>query len=368
MASQATPATAAPESTRVGLIDCDVHNAVPSDAALRPYLSAKWRSYAELVGSRTYSPYLKGYRYPKVSPAGGSRVDSWPPSGQIPGSDLSFMREQLLDLYGIDCAILNCLYRAAEQRNEEYGAALARAVNEWQVEHWLDQDSRLRASITVAFETPDLAAKEIERAAEHRGFVQVLLFPRTKEPLGRRRYWPLFEAAERCELPIGIHFASTTGSPITSGGWPSYYIEDHSVMSMAFQAQVTSIIMEGVFDRFPKLRVALVEGGFAWVPPLMWRLDDLYHRMREEVPHLQRLPSDYFRDHVKITTQPMEEPENPRHLLDLIQQVGEETLMFSTDYPHWDFDNPHRAFQVKLPKNLRELITRENALSFYGIR
>lgn len=352
--------------SRTALIDCDVHNAVPSDAALFPYLPARWRTHVERVGARTYSPYAKGFPYPKVSPGGGSRLDAWPPSGALPGSDLQFMREQLLDPHGIEIAVLNCLYRAAEQRNEEFGAALARAVNEWQVEHWLEPEPRLRASITVTYESPDLAAAEIDRAARHPGFAQVLLFPRTLAPLGKRRYWPLYEAAVRQNLPIGIHFASTTAAPTTAGGWPSYYIEDHTVMSMAFQAQITSLIMEGVFDRFPGLRVALVEGGFAWLPPLMWRLDALFHRMRDEVPHLTRLPSEYVRDHVRLTTQPVEEPERPRDILGLIEEIGPEMLMFSTDYPHWDFDNPDRAFQVRLPDELRDRIMRENARDFYA--
>ncbi|WP_205347016.1 amidohydrolase family protein [Pseudonocardia broussonetiae] len=149
-----------------GLIDCDVHNAVPSDAALLPYLPARWRRHLELVGSRTYSPFAKGYAYPKAARF-ASRHDAWPPSGGPPGSDLEFMRAQLLDAYGVDVAVLNCLYRASEQRYDAYGAALAAAVHDWQVEHWLERDPRLRASITVPFESPDLAAAEIDRAAAH---------------------------------------------------------------------------------------------------------------------------------------------------------------------------------------------------------
>lgn len=366
MAQSATPPRVT--ASRTGpLVDCDVHNAVPSAEALLPYLPARWRAHLETFGSRTHSPYAEGYVYPKVSPGGGARLDAWPPSGGPPGSDLEFMAEQLLDRYGVTHAILNCLYRAAEQRNEEYGAALTRAVNDWQVEHWLERDPRLRASITVPFEAPDLAAEEIERAAEHPGFVQVLLFPRTREPLGRRRYWPIYESATRHGLPVGIHFASTTALPVTAAGWPSYYIEDHAVMSMAFQAQVTSLVMEGIFERFPRLQVALIEGGFAWLPPLMWRLDALYHRLYAEVPHVRRLPSEYISDHIRLTTQPMEEPDHPSQLLQLIEQLGEDMLMFSTDYPHWDFDNPERAFQLRLPQELQPKIMHRNARVFYGL-
>lgn len=347
-----------------GLIDCDVHNAVSSDAALLPYLPARWRRHLELVGSRTFSPFTKGYAYPKAARF-ASRRDAWPPSGGLPGSDLDFMRAQLLDAYGVEHAVLNCLYRAPEQRNDAFGAALAAAVNDWQVEHWLERDSRLRASVTVPFESPDLAAAEIDRAAAHRGFVQVLLYPRTMAPLGKRRYWPIYEAACRAGLPVGIHAASTTPGPTTASGWPSYYIEDHTGLAVAFQAQVTSLIFEGVFDRFPALRVVLMEGGFAWVPALMARLDALHHRLRDEVPDLEHPPSHYLRHRIRITTQPMEEPERPGDLVPLLREIGQDVLMFSTDYPHWDFDDPHRAFRTRVPADLQQWIMCDNARAQY---
>lgn len=321
----------------------------------------------ELVGHRGYHPLQKGFAYPKVSPGGGARVDAWPPSGAVPGSDLDFMREQLLDPYGAELAILSCLYRAAEQLNDEYAAALSSAVNDWQAEEWLARDSRLRASIVVPYEAAELAAAEIDRAAATPGFIQVLLFPRSREPLGRRRYWPIYQAAERNGLPIGIHFAGIAGNPATSSGWPSYYIEDHTSMSQAFQAQLISLIFEGVFERFPDLRVVLMEGGFGWLPSLLWRMDSLAERLGEEVPQLTWRPSEYVRRHIKLTTQPMEEPEVPRHLLDVIEQVGEDMLMFSTDYPHWDFDDPERAFQVRLPDQLKRKILHDNAAAFYKL-
>src|SRR5439155_776178 len=77
---------------------------------------------------------------------------------------------------------------------------------------------------------------------------------------------------------------------------------------------------EGVFERFPTLKVVFIEGGFGWVPPLAWRLDAAWKKLKEEVPHLKRLPSEYIREHIWLTTQPMEEPQNPRHFVELLEQ------------------------------------------------
>ncbi len=355
--------------TRAGFIDCDIHNTVPSMDALEPYLSERWRKHVKAFGMRQHHGFAAGIPYPKVSPGGGARVDSWPPSGLPPGADLDFMREQHLDVLDLEVGILNCLYpKVGEQLDEELGAALARATNDWQIAEWLEKEPRLRASIVVPYENAELSAAEIDRVAGHPGFVQVVLLPRTSEPLGKRRYWPIYEAAERHGLPIGIHFAGLGGNPITSSGWPSYYIEDHTVMSMAFQSQVISLVCEGVFERFPGLRVVLMEGGFAWIPSLMWRLDKHWRRLRQEVPHLERPPSEYIREHMKATTQPMEEPPDPAHLLQVMEHLGsDEMLMFATDYPHWDYDAPDRAFPVRLPDDAKRKIFSENARALYAL-
>ena len=132
----------------------------------------------------------------------------------------------------------------------------------------------------VPYEAPELAVEEIERRGDHPGFVQVMLGIRTSEPIGRRKYWPIYEAADAHGLPIGMHFGGQGGTPITGAGWPSFYLEDHAGMSTAFQAQVISLISEGVFERFPKLKIVLIEGGFAWLPPLAWRLDAAWRKLQ----------------------------------------------------------------------------------------
>jgi predicted TIM-barrel fold metal-dependent hydrolase len=349
--------------TRLAVIDCDIHNATPSNKTLLKYLPERWRPHFEMFGMRGHA----GAYYPRAN-LNAARTDSWPPSGLPPGSDLDFLRAQLLDEWQMDYGILNPLLGAGGALNAEYGAALSRAINEWQVEEWLDPEPRLRASIIVPYEDGDLAAAEIDRAARDRRFVQALLVVRTAEPLGRRKYWKMFEAACRNDVPVGIHFGGSGGSPITGVGFPSFYIEDHAGMPQSFEYQVTSLVYEGVFDAFPDLKIILIEGGFSWLPALMWRLDNTYRKLRAELPHLKRLPSEYVRDHFWITTQPMEETAKPRQFGELLQQLDmNDRLMFATDYPHWDFDAPDEALPANLDLDLRRAILAENARKLYQL-
>lgn len=347
----------------VPIIDCDIHVLPASPQTLRTYLPESWRHHYELFGSR--GPM--GIAYPRAS-RHAARADSWPPRGGPPGSDLDFLRIQLLDTWGISFGILNPLLGAGTQRNLDFGAAMASAINEWQIAEWLEPEPRLRGSLSVAYEDGELAAREIDRRGRDRRFAQILLSIRTAEPLGRRKYWPLYEAAVRNELPIGIHVGGASGGPPSGAGFHSFYFEDHTGWPMAYQSQLISMISEGVFERFPDLRIVLIEGGFAWLPPLMWRLDDAYRRLGIEAAPLRRHPSEYIREHCWVTTQPMEEPPEPAQFLRLLALMGmDHRLMFATDYPHWDFDAPDTAIPVRLePKREAELMA-GNASRLYRL-
>ncbi len=346
-----------------GVIDCDVHNVVPSIEALFPYLSDHWRDYVVERGVTGLEPNY----YPAGAPL-SARPGSEPPSGGPPGSDLGVLRRQLLDPWGVRYAILNCLYGVQLIHNEDWAAAMARAVNDWQIAEWLEEEPRLKASVVVASRNPELAAEEIERLADHPGFVQVLLLARTEMPLGKRHYWPIYEAAERHGLVVGVHAGGSPGNPITPVGWPSYYVEDYVSLAQAFQSQLVSLVSEGVFAKFPGLKVALIEGGFTWLPSLMWRLDKNWKGLRGEVPWVDRLPSEIVREHVRLTVQPLDEPPDPAHLLQTVEQIGsEEMLLFSSDYPHWHFNDEEEALPAALPAGLRDKILAENARRFYGL-
>ena len=109
---------------------------------------------------------------------------------------------------------------------------------------------------------------------------------------------------------------------------------------------------------FPILRVVFIESGFGWLPSLSWRLDTHWKKLKSENPALKRLPSEYIREHIWVTTQPMEEPERPHQLLDILEWIGWDRVLYSSDYPHWDFDDPSRC----LPAGVTAGATRQAVL------
>jgi uncharacterized protein len=244
-------------------------------------------------------------------------------------------------------------------------AAFAKAVNDWVAREWLDRDKRLRASIIVPMQNTDYAVAEIERCAPDKRFVQVLVLAMGEAPLGRREYWPIYEAAERNGLPIGIHAGSSYRHAVTSLGWPSWYVEDYCANAQGFQAQVASLVCEGVFVKYPKLKVVLIESGVTWLPAFLWRLSKFWRGVRAEVPWVDRSPSQIVRDHVRLTIQPFDGPDDPRAVAQLIDHLqSDDMLLFSSDFPHWQFDGDH-IMPAGIPEKLHGKILRDNALATY---
>jgi len=348
---------------RNGVIDCDIHNTIPTIQALFPYLSDHWREYISQSAFR--GPGDTAY------PSGARtsvRPDATAGDGRPPGSDLALLREQVLDPWGVDIGILTCAYAVESIHNPDTAAALASALNDWQIAEWLEKEPRLRASIVVPSQQPEMAAREIDRVGAHPGFVQVFLPVCSPMLYGNRHYYPLFEAVVRHDLAIGLHFGGAPGNPPTGAGWPSYYAEEYVGMAQVFQSQILNLIVEGAFDRFPTLRVACIEGGFTWVPALMWRLDKEWKGLQREVPWNKHLPSEYIRRHMRFTLQPLDAPPDPAQMREVFAQLGSEDLiMFATDYPHWHFDTPAEAFPAGLPAALERKILAENARAFYKL-
>lgn len=340
-------------------IDCDLHPAVPGVEALLPYMEDHWR---ETVVQRGVHE-LDSISYPNNAPL-TARPDWRPETGKA-GADLAQMQDQALAPFGTQLAICNCLYGVQLLFSEDMAAAYARALNDWIAAEWLDKDPRLRASIVVPPQSAELAVEEIERCAADRRFVQVLLLVMGETMLGRRHHWPIYEAAQRHGLPVGIHAGSGYRHPVTPVGWPSYYTEDYAMQAVAFQSQLASLIAEGVFAKFPDLKVVLLESGFTWLPPFLWRLRKYWRGLTMEIPWVDRSPAEIVRDSVRFSLQPFDAPDDPDTVLQVLEHMGsDDLLLFSTDYPHWQFDGD-RVLPDGLPEDLVRKILVETPLETY---
>jgi predicted TIM-barrel fold metal-dependent hydrolase len=341
----------------LGPIDCDIHIDIPSVEALFPFLAEHWRAYINETS-------FKGPIDTSYPP--GAETSARPDLRAAP-IGLDVVREQVLDPNQTAIGILTCAYAVDSVRNPFAAAALASAVNDWQETHWLSQEPRLRGSIVVPIQDPALAAEEIDRVGDRPGFVQVLLPVHAEALYGNRRYYPVYEAALRHDLAIGIHFGGNPGSPPSAVGWPSYYIEEYVGMSHIFQSQVISLVTEGAFDRYPALRVALLESGVTWLPSLLWRLDKEWKGLRKEVPWVRRLPSEYVQEHFRLTSQPIDLPADSDMRQVMLDQLNAaEKLMFASDFPHDHAPDAH-AFLAQLPASSARRIMRDNAAAFYRL-
>ena len=341
-------------------IDCDVHPTVPTMAALMPYLDEMWR---EIVRRRGIDE-LNTIAYPSNSPL-TAREDWRDGRGQF-ATTAERLSAEALDPFGTELAICNCLYGVQAAFSEDLGAAMARALNDWIVHEWLNRDGRLRASIVVPQQNAELAVAEIERCAVDRRFVQVMLLVSGELPLGRRQNWPIYAAAERHHLAVGIHAGSSYRHPNTPVGWSSYLSEDYISQAGAFQTQLTSLITEGVFAKFPGVTFVLMESGVTWLPGYLWRLTKFWKGLRSEVPWVADPPASIVRERVRLTLQPFDGPAEPAAITRIIEHLGSnEVLLFSTDYPHWQFEGT-AAVPAGLDPELARNIMRDNPLRTYA--
>ena len=290
------------------MIDCDVHNDWATTDDLLPYLNQTFREYmlrGELPGPHGVFP--KGQRR-WFHPEGFVRRDICASSPDHPGSDYENMREKLLDLYDYDYAIL---------------------------------------------------------LGEHPRIVQVLVSSGSQRPYGDPFYHPIWEAAAEYDLVIAAHLGGQGGvnAHSISNGPTTFFWETYALLCETAMTHVASLIAHGVFEKWSNLTFVGIECGVAWLPGVLWRLDADYKALRKETPWLKRLPSEYAHDHIRLTTQPLEQPENKQHLWDLLEGIdGKNTLLFSSDYPHWDFDDPN---MVALPPEWMENIFDANARKVY---
>jgi uncharacterized protein len=340
-----------------GAIDCDFHPRAPKPLVLARYMDDMWRETVELRGIDSW----ESIAYPANAPL--TQRPDWRQAKA--DADPVAAAKATLDRFGFAHAICNCLFPVQTFRDENLAAAFARALNDWLAAEWLDKDARLRGSVVLPTQSAARAVEEIERRAGDPRFVQVLMLVMGEHPLGKPLYWPIYQAAERHGFAVGIHAGSSYHHPVTGAGWPSHYLEDYAAQSLGFHTQLGSLIAEGVFVKYPKLKVVLIESGVTWLPPCLWRLSKFWRGLRNEVPWIDRSPEEFVRDHVRLTIQPFDGPPGAEHIGRLMDQLQSDAmLLFATDFPHWQYDGD-QMLPPGLSSDLRRKILIDNPLATY---
>jgi predicted TIM-barrel fold metal-dependent hydrolase len=221
---------------------------------------------------------------------------------------------------------------------DEVEVALARAFNRWITERILPEDERLKGLLYLPFNTPEACIELVKTYADNPSIIGFTIASTRNKPVHHNSYMSLYSLIEETGKPLAFHSGFNWDDP--SFRQLNRFISMHSLSFVHWSLiHMTNWIINGLPERFPKLKLVWVESGLAWVPYLMQRLDHEYMMRSCEAPMLKRLPSDYMRD-MYYTTQPLER-NNMKLLQATCEAINADTqLLFASDWPHWDFDPP----------------------------
>lgn len=340
------------------VVDTDVHLRIPLEE-VATYLDEPYRERVERgqIPKDSWNRYKSG------------RID------RRPVKNAEELREKLCEQFGIDHPIVNPSMPYLPRISEpDYAHTLIQGYNDYLIEHVLDPDHDFFGLAQIATQKPDRAAEEIDRVGSESQVVGLYVIPMgTELPIGDERYDPIYKAAEDNDLAIAFHPHGTIAAvdfPKQYYGF-NQYISVHTLGFVWGQMQaVVSLIENATPVKFPKLNFAFLEGDVGWVAGLMFRLNKEYSARRDELPLLEKQPEEYIKEFY-FASQPLGEPvrgSDVFHLLDAMD--APRTLMFSSDFPHWDFDNPSDLFkylQANCTEEERRRILSGNAIEAFGL-
>ncbi len=341
------------------IVDTDVHLSVPEEE-LAKYVN---------------TPYDDWLRAPDIQ----LKSPEWDPTmgGKVESRNLltpEQLREEVCDALHVDYPLLNVFRNLSRLSQTDAAVALMRGSNDLLLDRFLDEGDFLGLA-TVATQKPDLAAEELDRVADHKGIVGVFI-PTTgpTPPLGDPEYDILYEAIQDHGLTPVYHGATNSGFDV---GFPKYnqafekFFTAHINAHLWSQAMtLTSIIAHGVPEKFPDLDFVFLEAGIGWVPYMMFRLNKEAAMRRSEVPLLEKQPEEYIRERMYFASQPLGEPINGAHMQSLLDIVGTDSLLFASDYPHWDFDHPSELathLRARFDAAERSKVLSENATEVFDL-
>jgi predicted TIM-barrel fold metal-dependent hydrolase len=278
-----------------------------------------------------------------------------------------------MDIEGIDVAVLyptRGLQVLAEPNMEpEFAAALASAYNNWLYDFCEKNPNRLLGAGMISPFDIEEAVAETRRCVKELGFRAI--FMRSNIANGRNwyddYYEPLWSLLEELEIPLGFHESSSTaGRQIGDNFEPNFMLRRIVAQPMEQMLGLVSLCSGGVLARHPKLRVAFLEANCTWLPWLLWRLDEGWEREGDVwAKDLAMVPSEYFKRQVFVSVEPDEA--GVKYVIDYI---GTDRLVFSTDYPHGDSKFPHSVesfLKLDITRDDKRKILWDNCAAFYQV-
>ena len=277
-----------------------------------------------------------------------------------------------MDREGIDVAVLfptRGLYAlASNDIAPDFAAAISRAYNNWLADFCAQDPERLIGAAMVPPHDVNAAVTETRRMVQEHGFKAIFMRP---NPVAGRNwsdpyYDPLWAEAQSLGIAVGFHEGGEVDLPQIGTQFPNAMMRHTCTHPMAMMLAVVDVIGGGVCERFPELRLAFLEGNCSWAPFLLWRLDEHQEWRHDwEGKELKLTPTEYFKRQCFLS---IECDEDPAHLA--VSALGEENIVFSTDYPHADSKYPescNRFFELPLPESAQRRIMWDNCARLYNI-
>ncbi|MBI4481788.1 MAG: amidohydrolase [Acidobacteria bacterium] len=302
-------------------------------------------------------------------------LDGWQRGFGVPGKEPEVPASrwlEFLDELGIQMSVLYPTAGLALGliQSPEWACAVAHAYNRWIYEKFTRESPRLKAVALLPVHDPVEAARELRQAKSELGLVAGLLPAVTvlHKGYGHRDFDPIFEEAQRLDMPLAVH-----GAPSRGMGFDFFdkFLQVHTLEHpFAILIQFTHMLFEGVFERFPGLRVAFLEAGSGWIPYMMDRMDEEFEKpYGVQAALLKKKPSEYIRSGQVWTTCEVGE----QALSQVLRQFNPRCLMWPSDYPH---ERVREQFKGDLPEFLeredvseeqKRWILYENPRRFYGL-
>ena len=252
--------------------------------------------------------------------------------------------KEFSEKYYIDHPVINTASYVNKALGKDFAISLMRGANDHLLDSILDDYDDFKGLATLSLKKPDKAAEELDRLGDEDQIVGAYIVNTGPlPPEGDESYDVMYQAAEDNDLQIVFH--SSSDAMMIEFPRQNYslqtYLGAHTLSHpWSHMKTLTSLTENGTFEKFPDLNFVFLEAGVSWVPYMMFRLNKEYGMRRSEIPLLEKSPEEYIRESCYFASQPIGEPNNPEHLANIIDALGPDSLMFATDYPHWDFDNP----------------------------